>query len=108
MLCNATTEMFDILELFGRKVLFTCMRIDRKTVPDGLYTYDVRDDDECSGEICQIKHSVLVNHWGTIITDTPIKMDDFWGCCFVTENDYHYTGDSCYLHEFFDTKTSAP
>lgn len=106
MLFNAMEESFDILELFGRKVLFTCVRIDRKTVPDGLFAYDVRDDDDCSGEICQIKPFVMVNHWGTIITDSPIKMDDFWGCCFVSENDYRYTGDSCHLNEFYNRKAS--
>ncbi|MGN1303489.1 MAG: LPD28 domain-containing protein [Oscillospiraceae bacterium] len=106
MLINAMEESFDILELFGRKVLFTCMRVDRKTVPDGLFAYDVRDDDDCSGEICQIKPFVMVNHWGTIITDRPIDMDDFWGCCFVSENDYCYTGDSCRLYDFFNEKAS--
>lgn len=101
MLFDAMKESFEILELFGRKVLFTCMRIDRKTVPDNLYAYDVRHDDDCTGEICQIKSYIMVNHRGTIITDTTIKMNDFLGCCFVTKDDYNYTDDSCYLHEFY-------
>ena len=104
MLCNAMTETFDVLEIFGKKVLFTCMRIDRKTVPNGLYVYDVRHDDDCSGEICEIKSYILVNHWGTIITDTPIKLDELWNCRLVEKEDYHYTGDSFHLKEFFDIK----
>ena len=55
---------------------FTDLRVDRKTIPEGLYAYDLRDAD-CSGDICQVQYIVWVNHFGTIITDKPItNIDD--------------------------------
>ena len=67
MKVNAAEEDFELMELFGQTVLFTNMRVDRSTVPQDLYVYDVRHDDDCTGEICEIKPAVMVNHWGTII-----------------------------------------
>lgn len=49
-------------------VLFTSARIDRKTVPENLFCYDARHDDDCQGIACEIKPYVAVNHWGTILT----------------------------------------
>ena len=68
MKVNAAEEDFELMELFGQTVLFTNMRVDRSTVPEGLYAYDVRHDDYCTGDICEIKPSVMVNHWGTMLS----------------------------------------
>lgn len=96
---NANEINFESLEILGQTALFTCLRIDRKSVPDELYAYDLRHDDECQGNICEIKPFVMVNHWGTILCKEPIEMSDN-GCRFVDENDYSYLGDSITLDEF--------
>ncbi len=62
-------ELDDGTEIVGK---FTDMRIDRETVPPKLYAYDLRDAD-ADGEICQLKTYVLVNHYGTFITNKKIK-----------------------------------
>lgn len=49
---------------------FTDMRVDRASIPKGLYAYDVRD--ECDGDPCEIRSFILVNHMGTLITTAPI------------------------------------
>lgn len=49
---------------------FTDMRVDRASIPQGLYAYDVRD--ECDGDPCEIRSFILVNHMGTLITTAPI------------------------------------
>ena len=102
MKVNAEEESFELMELFGQTVLFTNMRVDRSTVPEGLYVYDVRDED-CTGEICEIKPSVMVNHWGTIICKEPIEMDEFWHSKFVDKDNYSYLGDSVKLDEYINT-----
>ena len=99
MSVNANEEVFDLLELFGKTVLFTCMRVKRNTVPDNLYVYDVRHDDDCSGRIVEVRPHILVNHWGTVICKEPIEMTDF-GCKFVEEDDYRYTGETCRLFDY--------
>ena len=106
MSINAKEENYELMEMIGQTVLFTNMRIDRSTVPEGLYAYDVRHDDDCTGEICEIKPSVMVNHWGTIICKEQIEMDDYWHSRFVDENDYSYTGDTATREEFINTDYS--
>ena len=49
---------------------FTDMRVDRTSIPKGLYAYDVRD--ECDGGPGEIRSFILVNHMGTLITTAPI------------------------------------
>ena len=49
---------------------FTSFRINRKSIPIGLYAYDVRNDED--GNIIEIKDYVLINHWGTFVTNDNI------------------------------------
>ena len=49
MTFNAMTERYEEITVCGKPALFTSIRIKRDTVPDGLYAYDVRHDDECRG-----------------------------------------------------------
>ncbi len=106
MKVNAAEESFELMNMLGQYVLFTNMRVDRDTVPQDLYVYDVRHDDDCTGEICEIKPSVMVNHWGTIICKEPIEMDEFWHSKFVDKDDYSYLGDSVKLDEYINTDYS--
>ena len=98
MLHNAAEERYERVVVLGKECLFTCLRIDRTTVPEGLYVYDVRHDDECQGDVCEIKPHVLVNHWGTIICLDPIEMSDMkeygekYACRFIEQDDFNYTG----------------
>ena len=47
MTFNAMTEHYEEITVCGKPALFTSIRIKRDTIPDGLYAYDVRHDDEC-------------------------------------------------------------
>ena len=67
--------------------LYSDLRVSRYTVPKGLYAYDIRDDDECTGTPCQVQRFVMVNYLGTIITKTPIVSIET-GPCII---------DSCFL-----------
>lgn len=78
----------DVVEVNGEKYLFTNARLDRNTIPDYLHAYDVRDDDECSGEFAEIKEFVMVNHWGTIVGNKPIPLVDGFYIC--TEDDGNF------------------
>lgn len=85
---NARECEFERFEILGRDALFLCGRIDRKTIPDGLYAYDLRDDDDQSGTPRELKDFIMVNHWGTVITREPIPRADKG--ILLTENDYGY------------------
>ena len=63
---------------------FTSLRVDRKSLPEGHYAYDLRESDEGDMLFCQLKSFVLVNHGGTFITtskidgaDAGIKIEDY-------------------------------
>ena len=105
MKVNAAEEDFELMELFGKTVLFTNMRVDRSTVPKELYVYELRDED-FTGDICEIRPFVMVNHWGTIICKEPIELDIKWNSKFVDEGDYCYLGDTAKLDEFINTDYS--
>lgn len=94
---NANKETFEILEICGQTALFTCVRVDRETVPSDLHAYDLRDDGQ--GNMCKIEPSVEINHWGTIICKNPIKMNEH-GYRSIDENDYSYVRGTMTLKEF--------
>ncbi|MEG0835964.1 MAG: LPD28 domain-containing protein, partial [Christensenellaceae bacterium] len=70
---NARNEEYEYVELFGKPALFTNSRIDRDTVPEGWYAYDLRGSDYDPGEPVTVEPSVVVNHAGTILTHEPIS-----------------------------------
>ena len=72
---NAMTEQFEDVTVLGHPMIFTCLRVDRDTVPEGLYVYEVRHDDDQQGDPVQIGNWIMVNHWGTIISNKPIRLE---------------------------------
>lgn len=53
---------------------FTNIRIDRNTIPEGMYAYDLREGD--NGEFCTIEKNVMVNHGGTIILEKELNFGE--------------------------------
>ena len=51
--------------------LFSSLRLDRKTLPEGWYAYDIRHTD--SGAFCTVEEHVAANHMGTFITKKKIE-----------------------------------
>jgi len=68
---SADAEMYSVVTIFDKPAIFTCLRLDRKTVPENMYCYDVREADH-GGWAGEVKSHILVNHMGTIILKEPI------------------------------------
>ena len=66
------TEKFQKVSVCGIVCDFSDMRIDRSTIPKGRYQYEVADDDESQGIPSRVKRVVMVNFWGTLISDVPL------------------------------------
>lgn len=67
---------------------FTNFRVDRSTLPDGVFAYDIRGGDEeyfCTVE----KNEVIVNHSGTFLTETEILFNE--GADRIDLNDDNYS-----------------
>ena len=95
---NANEADYEKFEVLGHDALFTSLRIDRKTLPEGLYAYDLRDCDDCTGDPCQLKNYVMVNHWGTVVVREPIEGADEG--IDLDKKDYNYLGKEITLDEF--------
>ena len=89
---DARKERFEEVTVLGKPVLFTDIRIDRNTVPKGLYLYEVRSDDDGCGDPVQIAKGILVNHYGTILTSEPIRLPPDGYLDIDPEKDFAYTG----------------
>lgn len=94
---DAAKEEYELVEIDGHPVLFTNMRLDRSTVPEGIYCYDVRDSDELDGSMAEIRPHVLVNHWGTILCRDPFPLD---GRESYEPEDWNFLGEDMTLAEF--------
>lgn len=55
----------------------TCCRVDQDTVPEDLYIYEVSHDENIRGKPVQISEWIRVNHWGTLLTSKPIRLDKY-------------------------------
>ena len=59
------------------KGLFSNVRIDRDSLPEGWHAYDLRHDDDYDGEICEVLNGyVIVNYFGTFCTQDPLPLQD--------------------------------
>ena len=93
---DAQTEEYESFFILGQDALFTNARLDRTTIPEGLYAYDLRD--ACDGNINELKDFVLVNHWGTVLVKEPIEGADKG--VQIKPYDYNYIGDITTVDEF--------
>lgn len=95
---DAKETCWEKVEVLGREGLFTCLRVDRNTVPEGWYMYEVRHDDECHGEPVEIALWVMVNHWGTLLVKEPFDLEKSQFAnnaylCIDPEEDWNYLGE---------------
>lgn len=72
---------FDPVLCFGKYVLFSDLRIDRGSVPEGCWVYDIRHGDEGDWtDPVEILPHVLCNYMGSIISTErfPIDFKEFY------------------------------
>ena len=100
-------KQFEIVTIFDKPVLFTCERLNRQDVPDGMYCYDIRHDDECRGDMVELKNHIMVNHWGTVLCKEPFQDREFNGKLYSTveglvigDDDYNYTGEMYSIRDY--------
>ena len=73
---KAKEEKLEEVELFGEKALFSNGRIDKDTLPDGLYCYDLRGSDTDPGKPVAVEENVTVNHAGCVICTEPLDFSE--------------------------------
>lgn len=102
-------QKYEVIVIFNKPMLFTCERLDRNNVPEGMFCYDIRHDDNCGGDMVEIKDKVGVNHWGTVMSKEKveprivdgIEMNSQIGIV-MTDDDYNYTGVEVSAEEYLE------
>lgn len=69
-------EKYQEAALFDIPVLFGNERISPATLPDGIYSYDLRGYDSDPGWPYAVEEKVIVNHAGTILTAVPMDFSE--------------------------------
>jgi hypothetical protein len=65
---------------------FTSERVERTTVPEGLYTYECRHNDDGYVDVpATIEDKVFVNFCGTFFTDKKVYFPDKMDHCIVID-----------------------
>lgn len=67
-------EKFQKVSVCSIRCDFSDMRIDRSTVPEERYQYEVAGDDDSGGDPARVQRGVLVNFFGTLISDVPLPL----------------------------------
>lgn len=101
---DAGKELFEEITVLGKPALFTGIRIDRNTVPEGLFLYEVRHDDEGLGDPVQIGERILVNHFGTLLTCEPVILQPDGYLDIDEEKDWSFSGGDCRTVSEFQKK----
>lgn len=104
---NAMDETYEMVTVLDKPMLFSSCRIDRNTVPKGLYVYEVRHDDDQRGDPVQIANWIMVNHWGTLISSEPLKLnsrkeENNAYLNIDPEEDWNYEGIAITLMEYME------
>ena len=110
---NMQGKRFELATIFDKPVLFTCERLDRKNIPEGVFCYDIRHDDDGQGDMCELKDYVMVNHWGTVLCKEEFEPMEIDGIVYSTkqgivmgEDDYNYTGEEYTLENYLENYES--
>lgn len=92
MVIDYEIEKFQKVRVCGIECDFSDMRIDRSTVPKERYQYEIADDDESQGIPSRVKRMIMVNFWGTLISDVPLLLGSD-GVLWLHDGDFEYLWD---------------
>ena len=83
------TETFEKVSVCGISCDFSDMRIDRSIVPKERYQYEVADDDESQGKPSRVRNGIMINFFGTLISDVPLPFGRD-GVLWLHDRDFVY------------------
>ena len=93
--------MFEDIECLGKHMIFTTFRVDRSTVPKGIYIYDIMHDENAYA--CKIAPYVLVNHLGTVLSTEKVSFPSVDSQhIYLGRNDFCYIGSGTTLEKYLE------
>ena len=104
---NANSERFYVVNVQGKTMLFLYARIDRTTVPNGVYVYEVRYNDCAKGAPNQIANYINVNFLGTLLSRYPLKLElsagEKYACYNIdTKREWYFEGIMLTIQKYLE------
>ncbi len=90
-------EILEEVGLMGRTGCFTELRVDKETVPEGVYCYELRHGDD-DGFPVSVEENVRVNYFGAVVLAEKLELGEEKALQFGYE-DFGYTGGQVYLSQ---------
>ena len=96
---NVEMEEYQLIELFDKPALFTNERLTASDIPQGLYCYHLRQDDD-GNCFCTVEEKVAVNHGGSVVTKEPLALGSEKYIAFNDETYPNFLGESITIGQF--------
>lgn len=84
---DVSKERMAAVEILGVPGLFTPRRINRATVPAGMYAYDMQTSADDWNQPKQIAAHVAGGYFGAVLTASPIQLPES-GCLELSPGDF--------------------
>lgn len=99
---NETTD-YQYMDVLGVEGVFSNLRIDRNSLPEGFHRYSLREGEE--EFIAEIQKDVMVNHAGDFITKEEINLGPD-GYKALSPDDWGFTDKPFDFESYFGCKLS--
>ena len=99
-----TEEKLDVIEVLDRRALFSNGRLMPEQIPEGLYAYDLRHNDD-GDRFCAIEPKVGVNHGGTVLMRDVLDFGESGYIPLDNDTEPNFLGDEMTPSEFAEEET---
>ena len=100
---HASELIYEEVTILGQAALFSECRINRVTVPEGMYRYEVRHSDENWGKPVELARRIVVNFYGTVLTREPFQLP-IEGWLSLKDGGIHFKDGGCHTLDEFQQK----
>ncbi len=94
-------EEFEVVEVCDKVGLFTNGRVEEKDLPEGIYKYELREDDD-GEDFASLEGGVSVNFAGTILLKEELDLGAEDCIKFTDETSPNFLGADTTLQEYLD------
>lgn len=98
---GANDDLFDMIEIDGKIMLFTNERLQKSDVPAGMYLYHLRMDDTLD-HFSSLEPYVGMNHGGSVISSVSIDFSEKGYLPFTYDTLPNFLGEYMTLEQYMN------
>lgn len=95
---DVTKEQFQEVEIMGHYGIFTELRVDKSTIPEGMNCYELRHGDDDSYPAA-LEQGVRVNYFGAVLMTDKMEPGEN-GVMELSYDDFGFTGEDLSVTEY--------